>query len=319
MTEARRRARGVGNTVVHPPAHSYRVLDARRGCPGEGPGQGGCRRRSAGARDHRPRQHVRRLGLLQGVPGRGPQPGHRHGGVHGRRVPARAAGPAGQGRRHRRRRRGRPEALLPPDPAGGVDAGLPEPAQAVVRGVPRGLLLQAPGGLGAARTAPRRLDRHDRLPRRRRPPGAAGRKRGRGRAAGRPTPGHLRARQPLRRDPGPRDRRPAADQPPADRDRPPARCPVAGHQRQPLHPPRGRGRPRRPALRPDRGHLERHQPVPVRGDRALPEVGGRDAAPLRRGSRVVRQHAAHRRAGERRTGARQAEPARVPGAGRVHR
>ena len=58
--------------------------------------------------------------------------------------------------------------------------------------------------------------------------------------------------------------------------------PAAGHQRQPLHPPRGRGGPRRPAVRADRGHHRRPEAVQVRGRRALPEVGGRDAPPLRR-------------------------------------
>ena len=36
--------------------------------------------------------------------------------------------------------------------------------------------------------------------------------------------------------------------------RPAARGAAAGHQRQPLHPPRGRRGPRRPAVRADRGH-----------------------------------------------------------------
>ena len=44
----------------------------------------------------------------------------------------------------------------------------------------------------------------------------------------------------------------------------------------------------------------------------------RDAPPLPRGPRGVRQHAAHRRAGRRPDRARQAEPARVPGAGPLH-
>ena len=46
--------------------------------------------------------------------------------------------------------------------------------------------------------------------------------------------------------------------------------------------------------------------VQVRGRRALPEVGGRDAPPLRRGARGVRQHAVDRRAGRRRDRVRQA-------------
>ena len=65
-------------------------------------------------------------------------------------------GPTGQGRRHRWRRGRRREALLPPDPAGRVHRGLPEPAQAVVGRLPRGLLLQAPARLGAAPAAQHR-------------------------------------------------------------------------------------------------------------------------------------------------------------------
>ena len=91
--------------------------------------------------------------------------------------------------------------------------------QAVVGGLPRGLLLQAPGRLGAARAAPRRADRHDRLPRRGRPPGPAGRGRAQGAGTGGPSAGHLRARQPLRRAAGPRARRAAADQSPTGRHR----------------------------------------------------------------------------------------------------
>ena len=55
---------------------------------------GGGGRRAAGPRDHRPRQHVRRPRLLRRLPCRRHQPGHRHRGLHGRRVAARAPGPA---------------------------------------------------------------------------------------------------------------------------------------------------------------------------------------------------------------------------------
>ena len=318
-TDPRRARRDVGSTVVHPPPHPHRVLDAGRGGAGERPGRGGRGRRPAGPRDHRPRQHVRGPRLLRGVPQGRHQPDHRHRGLHGRRVPPRAAGPAGQGRRHRgRHRRGR-EALLPPDPAGRVERGLPQPAQAVVGRLPRGLLLQAPPRLGAARAPRQGPHRHHRVPRRRRPPGPAGRRPGQGRDAGRPPPGHLRPGQPLRGDPGPRAARAAQDQPGPRRDRPPHRRPAARHQRQPLHPPRGPRRPRRPAVRADRRPHRRPQAVQVRGRGALPEVGGRDAPPLPRAARGVRQHPADRRAGQRRDRLRQAEPPPVPGARRVHR
>jgi DNA polymerase III subunit alpha len=52
-------------------------------------------------------------------------------------------------------------------------------------------------------------------------------------------PGHLRAGQLLHRDPGPRASRPSADHARSARHRPADRRPAAGHQRRPLHPPRG--------------------------------------------------------------------------------
>ena len=65
------------------------------------------------------------------------------------------------------------EALLPPHAAGRERDRLPQPDPALEPGVPRGLLLQAADGLGAARELPRRADRHHRLPRRARAAGAA--------------------------------------------------------------------------------------------------------------------------------------------------
>ena len=55
------------------------------------------------------------------------------------------------------------------------------------------------------------------------------------------------------------------------------------------------------------------------GAGALPEVGGRDAPPLRRAARGVRQHAADRRAGLGGDRVRAAQPPPLPGARRVHR
>ncbi len=224
-------------------------------------------------------------------------------------IALRPPGSPGQGRRHGGRHRRRREALLPPHVAGRVERRLPEPAQAVVGRLSRGLLLQAPGRLGAARAAPPGADRHHRVPRRCRPPGPAGRRPHQGRDPRRPPPGHLRPRQPVRRAPGPRPSRAAQDQPGPGRDRPPHRRPPARHQRQPLHPPRGPCGPRRPALRPDRGPHRRSEALQVRGRGALSQVGGRDASPLRRAARGVRQHAADRRAGRRRDRLRAAEPA----------
>ncbi len=167
------------------------------------------------------------------------------------------------------------EALLPPDAAGRDHPGLPEPPQALVGRLPRGLLLQAPRRLGAPRTPPRGHHRHHRLPRRRRAPGTAGRRRGARPQAGGPPPGRVRARQPVRGAPGPRPAPTDADQPRAGPHRPPARRPAARHQRQPLHPPRGLGGPRRTAVRADRCPDRRPQALQVRRGGALPEVGAR--------------------------------------------
>ena len=240
--------------LVHPPPRAHRVLDARRRGPARRGGGRGGRRRPAGARHHRPRQHVRGPRLLQGVPRPGHQADHRHRGLHGPRAPLRAAAAPGPGRRHRRRGRGRREALLPPHPAGRERRRLPQPDPALEPGLPRGLLLQAPARLGAARAPPRGPHRHHRLPRRPRAAvAAAGRRAGRAREGG-PAPGHLRARQPLRRAAGPRPRRPARHQPAAARDRPAAAGAAARHQRQPLHPPRTTTSPTTPccACRPAR-------------------------------------------------------------------
>ena len=58
-----------------------------------------------------------------------------------------------------------------------TDEGYRNLMQAVLGRLPRGLLLQAAGRLGAARAPPRRADRDHRVPGRRGPPGAAGRRR----------------------------------------------------------------------------------------------------------------------------------------------
>ena len=82
----------------------------------------------------------------------GIKPDHRHRGLHGPRAAAHERPP----------RRGRVddtggdadggrEALLPPDPAGRERRRLPQPHPALQPGLPRGLLLQAPARLGAAR------------------------------------------------------------------------------------------------------------------------------------------------------------------------
>ncbi len=204
------------------------------------------------------------------------------------------------------------KALLPPDGAGRERDRLPQPDPALQPGVPGGLLHEAQGRLGAARGPPRGPDRDHRVPGWPGAPGPAQGRRGRGPRQGGPPPGHLRARQPVHRAPGPGDTRAAADQPEAVGDRPQDRGAAAGHQRQPLHRPgRPRG-PRRPAVRADRRADERPRPLQVPWRPALPEDGQRDAGRLRRGARGLRQHVVDRRAGQRRDQLRQAPAARLP-------
>ena len=97
------------------------------------------------------------------------------------RAALRAAGAPGPGGRHRRRRRRGREALLPPDPPGGEQRRATQPPEALLGGVPRGLLLQAPASdWELLEQLPRGADRHHRVPGRRRAAGAAaGRRRAR--------------------------------------------------------------------------------------------------------------------------------------------
>ena len=94
---SRPRAEGGGRRgrLVHPPPRPHRVLDARRRGAARRAGGGGGGRRPAGARHHRPRQHVRGPRLLQGVPGPGREAGHRHRGLHGPRPPVASVRRAG--------------------------------------------------------------------------------------------------------------------------------------------------------------------------------------------------------------------------------
>ena len=130
-----------------------------------------------------------------------------------------------------------------------------------------------------------RADRHHRVPRGSRPPVAGPGRRGRRAGEGGPPPGHLRARQPVRRAAGPRAGGAARHEPQADRHRQADRRTAPGHERQPLHAPRGPPGPRRAAVRPDGRAHERPQPLPLRGRPALPEAGAGDALPVPRGAR----------------------------------
>ena len=268
----------------------------------EGPGGGGRGRRPAGARHHRPRQHVRRPRLLRGLPqGRAstrssaprptwpPSPA-----TSGRCAGARSTTPAAT-----------PTAgeklyyhltLLAES-----NEGYRNLLQALVGRLPRGLLLQAPARLGAARAPPRGPHRHHRLPR-----AASSSRRCWPTTRSRPRCWPAGSRTSSARDNlfvEIQDHglaRAAQDQPAARRDRPPHRRAAARHQRQPLHPPRGRTSPTTPccACRPG-ALIDDPKRFKFEGDGALPEVGGRDAPPLPRAARGVRQHAADRRAGQR--------------------
>ena len=149
-----RRRRSRRGRLVHPPPRAHRVLDARR--RGAGRASWSRRRRpTASRRSASPTTATctgsstsTRSAERQGIKpilGTEAYMAHEH-----RSERPHAAGPR---RRHRRRRRGRQEALLPPHPAGRERRRLPQPHPAVQPGLPRGLLLQAPDGLGAARAS----------------------------------------------------------------------------------------------------------------------------------------------------------------------
>ena len=105
----------------------------------------------------------------------------------------------------------------------------------------------------------------------------------------------------------------AACLPAAPRHRAQAAGAAARHQRQPLHAQGRRRGARRAPVRADRRAQERRQALQVRRRRLLHQVGGRDARPVPRATRRVRQHAADRRARRRRDRVRPGDPAVVPG------
>ena len=141
-----------GAGFVHPPASAHRVLDARRRGADRRRRGGRGRRRAARDRHHRPREHVRRPRLLQGRQEPGRQADHRHRALPGLRAPHRAPGPPRPHGRLRRRGRGRRARPTTTSPLLAENATrLQEPHPALEPGVPRGLLHEAQGRLGAAR------------------------------------------------------------------------------------------------------------------------------------------------------------------------
>ena len=130
-----------GRRTVRPPSRPLRVLDSRRCVPDPRPRQAGRRARDAGCLAHRPRVDGGRGAAVQGGEGNRRQADRRLRGLR-RRRPPRAE-----------------EGLRPPDAPRGRQRRLLEPDQAVEPRLPRGLLLQAAGRLGAARAARARRDR----------------------------------------------------------------------------------------------------------------------------------------------------------------
>ncbi|CAA9302968.1 MAG: DNA polymerase III alpha subunit, partial [uncultured Gemmatimonadaceae bacterium] len=268
--------------VLRTPALPLGVLAPRRGQPDRRPDPPCAGARAARARDHRSREYARRVG----VPGEGEEGGDpadpRDGGVRrARRPQAQGAARAGA------------EAVLPPRAARAERHGLQEPRQALVAGVHRGVLREAPGRPRAAREA-LRGDR-----------GVVGLPGGRGRAA--PHGGPLRrgeggGRLVRRRLPRPLLPRGAgarlAGTAPAQRaDLPPGRRPRAAggrDQRRALpqgHRPR---RARRAAVHRAGEGPRRPGPDEVRRG-ALLQERPRDAPAVRGARRRPREHAQDRR------------------------
>ncbi len=223
--------------LLRAPARAHRLLDARR-CREvrplleSGRRARGCRRR----RDHRSRQHVRRLRLLEDGHRARHQADHRHRGVHHPGHPSHATRPGCAGATR----------IQQSDDVGGSGAythmtmlaaeqrGHAQPVPAVFEGVDRGLLLQAADGPRAARAVLQGHHRDHRLRRRRGADAPAARSVRRGTQGGRRVPGHLRQGELLRRDRRPRHRHRAAhDRRPAQA-RQGARDAVGRDQRPPL-------------------------------------------------------------------------------------
>ena len=281
-----KRGASKGGRLVHPPARAHRVLDARRCRP----------RRRAWSPRRRPTASRRSASPTTAT-------------CTGSSTSTRPPSDNGRQADHRHRSCTWPTSTAPSDrragaawttPGGDAEGGarlyyhltaarrdqhrLPQPDPAREPGLPRGLLLQAQGRLGAARAPTTRASSP-------RPAASAATccsrccraTSGGALAEGGPAAGHLRPRQPLRRAAGPRHPRPAPHQPAAARDRPAssARPLLATNDSHYTHRERPRG-PRRAAVRADRVADERPGALQVRRRRALPEDGGRDAPPVPR-------------------------------------
>ena len=283
------------------PARSLRVLVARRCRPDRGSEvpsgradhlHGGCTPRHVRGSGHGSRGHVRRSPVLRGRACGRHQADHRRRGL-------RRAGLAV--RTEPWRERGE---VPPPHPARGERDGLPEPAEARIRGLPGGLLSPAADGQGSARRTCRRRHLPVGLPVERAVHPAARRSGSPRPGSGRPVPRHLRSRSLLHGAAGSRHPGSAPGAPEADRARPLSRHPARRDERSPLHGAGRREAPRRPALHPAAEAPERSEAVEVRLGGVLPEERAGDATRLPRSARGMRQHVADRRAGGARSGVR---------------
>ena len=239
-----------GIRLLRSPARAQRVLDARRGGAGQAADRRGLEAGHAGDRRHRPRQHVRRLRLLQDRDRHGHQADHRHGGLRHPRHAPRRQGPRALGKpRPERRRRLGLRRLHAHDPARGEQRGHAQPVPDVVVRLARGLLLQAAPRPRAAADLREGRHRDDRLRRRRGADPAPPRPVRRGEGGRRGVPRHLRQGQLLRRGHGSRHRHRAPHDERPDAAREGARPPARRHERPALHAPARRQEPRGPALR----------------------------------------------------------------------
>ena len=235
------------------------------------------------------------------------QAGARHGGLLHQHVALRAA-----------------EAVrardLPPHDARRDQRGLPQPHQGHEQRLPRRLLLQAPQRLGAARASPRGHHRDERMPRRARvaadPRRRARRPRSRPRRASRTSSAATTSSSSCRTTTSTTTCGCSArcSTSPASCRR---RCsrPTTATTRTRTTPSRTT---RSCACRPARCKSDA-EALQVRRRRLLHQVGGRDARPLPRAARRVRQHVADRGARRRRDRVRPGDPAVVPGARRPRR
>ncbi len=291
---------------LRPSPSPHGVLAARRRLPRRGTARSGAEAGHAGARRHRARQHV--LG------------GHlpRLRAEEGRQADPRLRGLRGAGRSpHQERHAGRDR--QPPRAPGGDQRGVPQPDQAGVVGLHRGLLLQAAHRQGSAGPAQQGPDRAVQL--------SQGRSRrghlqgsaregadGRGHLPRHPRPGQLLPRAAV-----PGARRAEGRQPRPARHRPRSRPADGVHQRRAL-PARGRLQAaRHPALHRHRQVGQRHRSAALSRRSVLPEDAGGDGEDLRRVPGRAGQHGAHRRSRRRQHRLGRELPARLRRPGRLHR